>query len=405
MRPRILFVGLGESPHASRWVSQLADQGWDIHLFSINASGIHPGFRNVTVHGFLFSRPRGLGDGIRLRGVPWPLGSIGPGQSVRHGLELRPRWFPWAQSAGRLAGTIRRVKPDIVHSLEIFTAGSLTLEAKRCLGGAFPTWIATNWGHDVYLFGRLDDYKDKIRAVLAECDYYSAECQRDVRLAKEMGVKGEILPVLPNCGGFDLGRCAGLRQAGPTSGRRLILLKGFQDWHGRALFALRAVQLCADELKGYRIALYSADSDVKMAAELVSKSTSIPIDIVPWCSHEEMLRLHGSARIHIGINITDGISISVLEAMVMGAFPIQSCTACADEWIVQGQSGFIVPPEDPHVIADAIRRAVSDDALVDQAAEINTRIAKERLDENVIRPQVIAMYKKILERHQRPGVS
>ena len=89
----------------------------------------------------------------------------------------------------------------------------------------------------------------------------------------------------------------------------------------------------------------------------------------------------------------------------MGAFPIQSCTACADEWIVQGENGFIVPPEDPHVIADAIRRAVSDDALVDHAAEVNSRVARERLDENLIRPQVIAMYEKILEKHRRPGVS
>lgn len=89
----------------------------------------------------------------------------------------------------------------------------------------------------------------------------------------------------------------------------------------------------------------------------------------------------------------------------MGAFPIQSCTACADEWIVQGQTGFIVPPEDPRAIADAIRRAVSDDALVDQAAEMNARVARERLDENVIRPQVITLYKQILEKHQRPSLS
>ena len=44
----------------------------------------------------------------------------------------------------------------------------------------------------------------------------------------------------------------------------------------------------------------------------------------------------------------------------MGALPIQSCTACADEWIVDGRSGLIVPPEDVDVIENALRRALTD---------------------------------------------
>ena len=80
----------------------------------------------------------------------------------------------------------------------------------------------------------------------------------------------------------------------------------------------------------------------------------------------------------------------------MGAFPIQSCTACVDEWIADGKSGFIVPPEDPDIVEKAIRRASLDDSLVDQAVEINTRIAHERLDTSIIRPQVLNMYRKIV---------
>jgi len=58
----------------------------------------------------------------------------------------------------------------------------------------------------------------------------------------------------------------------------------------------------------------------------------------------------------------------------------------------------LVPPEDPVAIAAAIRRALSDDALVDRAAEINARITSERIDRTVIQPQVIAMYEKVVAR-------
>jgi glycosyltransferase involved in cell wall biosynthesis len=138
--------------------------------------------------------------------------------------------------------------------------------------------------------------------------------------------------------------------------------------------------------------------DVKIAAYLFEQETGIPIKIVPSFSPEqEILSQFGSARVYIGLSISDGISTSLLESMIMGAFPVQSCTACADEWIQDGKSGMIVPPEDPDEIANAIRRALTDDQLVDQAAEENWRTAKERLDYPIVQPQAIKIYQDIYE--------
>ena len=54
-----------------------------------------------------------------------------------------------------------------------------------------------------------------------------------------------------------------------------------------------------------------------------------------------------------------------------------------------------MPPEDPEPIAAAIRRVLTDDGLVDRAAELNARTARERLDYRLIQPQVIEMYEKV----------
>ena len=158
---------------------------------------------------------------------------------------------------------------------------------------------------------------------------------------------------------------------------------------------MQALRMCAEVLDGYEVGIYAAFPEVRIAAELFQQDTNVPVRIIPAVSHEEMLRYYGRARIYIGLSISDAISTSLLEAMVMGAFPIQSCTACAEEWIEDGKSGLIVPPEDPHQIADAIRRAISDDALVNRAAEINGRVVKERLEYSMIQPQVVKMYQDI----------
>ncbi|NBO68623.1 MAG: glycosyltransferase family 1 protein [Actinobacteria bacterium] len=91
-----------------------------------------------------------------------------------------------------------------------------------------------------------------------------------------------------------------------------------------------------------------------------------------------------NTRIYIGISLSDAASMSLLEAMVCGAFPIQTNTSCADEWIVNGKSGFIVSPDDHEGLVKAIRTALENDDLVDEAAQINYEVARNRLDRSVI---------------------
>ncbi len=383
---RILFVGLPDSIHTARWINQLFDQGWDNHLFPAGSGVLRPdiNFKNVTIYGVSSFRPKELDRTARVKGL-WPLRKGASTLNHKAG-----RFY-----SGWLASLIRWLKPDIVHSLEFQHAGYLTLEAKNRFKGSFPPWIVSNWGSDIYLFGRLAEHVEKIRGVLSACDYYHSECQRDVGLAREFGFAGEVLPVLPGAGGLDVAQIQQFRQPGLTSARRLIALKGYQHWAGRALVGLRAIELCADVLKGYRVAIYLTSPDVKIAAELVSQSTGIPIDLIPLCPHEDILKLHGQARISIGLSISDALSTSAVEAIAMGSFPIQSNTSCIDEWLTDGESALLVNPEDPHEVAMAIRRAVSDDELVNHAAHINSQVVAERLDYAVVQPQVIAMYRKV----------
>ena len=107
------------------------------------------------------------------------------------------------------------------------------------------------------------------------------------------------------------------------------------------------------------------------------------------------MRRFGAARIHVGLSISDGISQSLIESMVMGAFPIQSCTACANEWIENGKSGFLVPPEDPYRVAEVLRCALTDDHLVDQAAILNAETAQQRLAYARVKGKVVEMYNSI----------
>ena len=89
------------------------------------------------------------------------------------------------------------------------------------------------------------------------------------------------------------------------------------------------------------------------------------------------------SRIYIGCSISDGISTSFLEALANGAFPIQTNTSCANEWI---SKGFIASSVEANIskiflIIDSVLQDKDGLAL---ASENNLKLARELLDSDQI---------------------
>ncbi len=380
---RILFVGIASGIHAARWVKQFEGLGWDLHFFNSAphfGTAMHPVCPPVKCHG-IFEAGRARRIGRRIAKTRF----------------IRPFYNRLYSSHQVLARTIERVQPDVVHSLSIQNSAYLTLDAMHRVRGPRPPWIVTNYGSDLFLFGRMHEHSEQVKRVLRECNYYTCETLRDVKLCRDFDFDGEILgPVLPNAGGYPLSEIEPMRTV-PPSQRRMIAIKGYQQFYGRAFVALRAIERCADVLQDYQVRVYSPNtSDVADVARLINGRTGIRIQTIPLTDdHQKILRLHGGARMSISLSLSDGVCTSFLEAMMMGSFPIQSCTASAHDWIEDGRTGAIVHPDDPESVEAAIRLAVSSDELVDQAAQENWETAKRRLDHGVIKEHAIRWYEYV----------
>lgn len=380
---RLLLVAMQASVHVARWVELLQGQGWDVHVFAFDHAPSHARLQGVTLHFPL----GGLLNKTKL--ARFLLRTINRFWRVRLGESSITA--PFLHGPGALKRLVEKLKPDVVHSMEFQHCGYLTLAAKGLYKETFPRWIATNWGSDIYYFRQFEEHALQIARLLENCEYYSAECERDIGLAREMGFRGAVLPVLPNSGGFDLERIKQLRGDILPSQRRLVLVKGYQHFAGRALTAMDAIEKVQAAFEGYRIRVFLATPDVKQRmGELRSKG--MDIEALPYMEHDALLRLYGEARLYLGVSISDAISTSLLEAMVMGAFPIQTHTSCCEEWVKDGESGFVIPPDDVAVIADRLVKALENDALVDQAALHNWQTAVLRLDKQVLKEKVRRFY-------------
>jgi hypothetical protein len=381
---RILIVGMHNSVHVANWLEMIEREDAAILLFPVYESTwvLTPKMRYVSLSEVSANLTPGLW-------VVRPTDIDCMGDKI---VDLLNGYRRWRHSflgrtalaaPGRLSECISRFDPEVVHSMEVQLAGYLCLETARRMRNGFPPWILSNWGSDIALFRKLPEHQARLRDVCQHIDYYLAECLRDHRVAREYGYRGPTLPVIPASGGRNVAKLAGRARLRPSE-RRKILVKGYHGWSGRALLALSAIGLACNHLAGYQIEVSLVSAPVLKWVERMRAEMNLDARVSPYVDdHNDAIDRLAAARVVVGVGISDGISTTLLEAMAVGTLPIQSSTACADEWIEHGRSGFIVSPHDTRDIADAIIRAVLDDALVDRAAEINLRTVRSRWSSKV----------------------
>ena len=396
MRKKVVIIAMLESIHTARWLNQLDNVKFDIYLYPSFSDGcirIHPSLEQKSNFKYInkYYKTHFYLKKNNLANLS---------QFLYFKYYNICNFFIKDFNKKIIANFINQVKPDLIHTLETQKAGYFYLDLLKNFIKINTKWWHTNWGSDFYIFGKIELHKNKIVKILENCDYYSCECLRDIELAKLLGYRNNLLPVYPNSGGFDLNYLKILNdQTNNTSNRNYIMLKGYQGWAGRALFGIRAIERCIDILQDYTIVVHSNTEaqDIIIAIELLKSKTGLKIILLPSNTpHNEILKYHSKSRISIGLSIGDAISTSMLEAMSVGSFPIQSNTACVNEWVQDGLTAFVVPPEDPNEIEIAIRKAITDNELVDSASKINIDLIKEKCSFESLKSITLNSYHKIL---------
>jgi glycosyltransferase involved in cell wall biosynthesis len=112
--------------------------------------------------------------------------------------------------------------------------------------------------------------------------------------------------------------------------------------------------------------------------------------------HEKMADLLAQADIYVSTSLYDGTSVSLLEAMGSGAFPIVADIPANREWITDDQNGFLVPVKEEKYLAGKIVDAIRDQALRQTSRTINLSIVQERAFWPVIIGKVKEIYSGLL---------
>lgn len=391
---KILFVGMPFSIHVVRWISLLKEQNWEVHFFSsFENAKPHPQLSDIIYHDHFYNlshlnnnkiiHKSFRNNNIRILKRLTPFVNI-IGKVYRH----TPLHHSYQKNLELL---ITKIQPDIIHSMESQHGGYMVSKyfESHTLSGI--KWVHSTFGIDLDFYGRFPEHEPKLKQMFKNISVYISEGERDLQLSKKMGYHGKIKIFSSAGGGYDI-ESYNLTEVQKPSTRKIILVKGYHDSVRRGQVALSALNRCKDILQGYEIFVYSCNKETRDYVTYLNYNSNIIFKILEDIDHNRWLSILKDARLSIIVNLSDGIPSVLFESMCVGTFPIQSINSSADEWINDGINGYLVFPDDLQQIENAIRNALIDDNMVDNAKETNYKLIKERLSISNIKKEIIDLY-------------
>jgi len=362
VRPRILLlVTLAETGGAQTYVASLLPmlaQHFDV---AVAAHGSGPLRERVQAAGVRF---------IHLEHVRRPLSPL---RDFRGLLEL--------------TALVRRERPHIVHvnSAKAAALGRLAASLARV-----PIRIYTvhGWSFTAHGGGSSVVYRgaERLLRPLTTTTICVAESER--RAGLEAGTCDEAATVVIH-NGVELPRAAAVEsRSGPyrlvTVGRLqapkdpITLVRALAELGrpGEAVIAGGGPDRPAVESEVRRLGL---ESVVRLAGE-----------------RNDVGELLAAADLFVLSSRSEGLPLSILEAMAAGLPVVASSVGGVPELVVEGETGLLVPPGDPGALAAAIERLLDDSALRRQLGAAGRNRVSEHFDLVSARRAHLDLYRTLL---------
>jgi glycosyltransferase involved in cell wall biosynthesis len=283
----------------------------------------------VQLHFVSLSGRGNLAEAIEREG--WPVVALEQGEGLRPGLVLR------------LAQLFRRWHIDVVHThnTRALVYGGPAARLARA-GRLIHTWHGQNLvgsPREGLLFRLLSTLPDQVVAVSADA----------ARLMEREGIPRSRVRTILN--GIDLSRFSfsGMRDDGPiVSVARLSPEKDIQT-------LLRAAALLSEQNSGLRLEIAGEGAclpDLKQLAAELGLNEQVrflgQVDDVP--------ALLARSRLFVLPSLTEGISLTLLEAMARGLPVVATRVGGNSEVVADGETGLLVSPGSPVELASALAK-------------------------------------------------
>lgn len=335
---RICYISHASAHFTAPYVDWFAARGDEVHVVSLS----HGDVPNAVNH------------------HPWK-GKFDPFRASWH--------YFWAIPGVRR--TVRRIAPDIVHAHYLTSNGLLAAAA-----GVHPLVVSAR-GSDVNLSMHHPLKRALLRFVLRRADLINPVSASLADQLLSLGASPEKMLCLT--GGIETSRFLERptpRRPGPV---RVICTRHLRPLYGCDLI-LRAAGRLAERGVPFEL-MFAGAGDLQARLEREAGRLRLSDRVVFRGGYEsaELPRLLADADVYVSASKSDGTSLSLLEAMAAGVFPVVSDIAANRDWI-SSENGMLFGVNRPDELATCLEAAIRDDALRGKAVSKNRELVSAEGD-------------------------
>jgi glycosyltransferase involved in cell wall biosynthesis len=273
--------------------------------------------------------------------------------------------------AWRLARILQEINPDMLLTIH---GGAYAAAAYLSQFRPYTLYVS---GSDVLFARHFKKYLSRLSFTSASTVFANGKYLASK--AREIAPQARIFPLYM---GTDTSKFRpGDKRMSPIS---IVCTRGFLPIYNNELL-IHALAKLPKALPEYEVFFAAAGPGLEkartLALEILSPAQRKQIKFLGGISREALAELLGSAHIYVSVSLSDGTSLSLMEAMASCAFPILSDIPANREWIDPAvENGILVPTDDPSKLAKALERAILDEHLRRAAEDVNRQLILERAD-------------------------
>lgn len=368
---RVAYLSHGVSVHDIRYLEKMSKNGYEAFVISVYDGKVEIDLKGITV------LHRNYYDVVRFD----------------HLHELQVAYY--------LRRLLKKIKPDVMHSGFVQYYGFY-----GALSGFHPNLLMP-WGSDILIYPDVSRYNKFItKFTIRRADMITCDCEevknKIVELAKYPTEKITIFPW-----GIDLeifnphrGACSIRDTLGWQDKKILIMTRNFESVYGIKYFIDALPEIFASE-PDTRIIFVGSGS---LLESYKTKIQQMKLDEFVYfagrVSQRELGGYLNASDIYVTSSLSDGTSLSLLEAMACRLPVVVTNIPANYEWIEDGVNGYIVPVKDSEILAGRILELLKGPELRQKMGERNFEVAQQRADWDTNFARLEAMYGALLRGKQ-----
>jgi glycosyltransferase involved in cell wall biosynthesis len=287
-----------------------------------------------------------------------------------HGVQAQtPGFLQYALAAPRVAKVCRDCGAQLLLTLY---GGGFAVSAYLSRVRPYAVFVV---GTDVLVAGQVKRWT--MRRVLGRAGLVLANGNHLAERTRHLAPTARVLPLYL---GVDTERFTlGMP---PRSPLRVVCTRGFNPVYNNE-YLVRGLARLAHGLPDFEVVFVSGGpllSEVRtLAAALLSGPIRERVRFLGGVTEEVLLSILRQSHIYVSLSRSDGTSISLLEALACGVFPVVTDIPANREWVdARRGNGILVPLDQPERLAAALANALGNGDLRLQARQINRALVEER---------------------------